>query len=317
MKQKGGKLLPKVLFIVGPTASGKTKLALELAKEFKGEIINADARQVYRGLSIGTGKPMGEWKTARGNRAFFVEGVAHHLMDFVSSQKSITVAEWRKKAIKTISDIVARHHLPIVVGGTGLYVQSLLDNLRIPAVPPDASYRTSISQKTLPELVMLLSRMDPEGVKIIDTKNPRRVIRALEIITYTGLSLKEARGKNEPLLDPLVIGLMHDKALLHDRIDQTIDRMMQEGWLQEVRGLLKKGIPLTAVAMSSIGYRELADVVVGKRPLEEAVVTIRRATKQYAKRQMTWFKRDVRIHWMSQREEGDTLLRSWLHPRTH
>lgn len=305
------KELPQVLFIVGPTSSGKTKLSLALAKKFQGEIINADARQVYRGFSKGTGKPNGIWQTVNGQRAFWVDGIAHYLMDYLSPEKTSTVVEWREQALRLIRKIISRGHLPMVVGGTGLYVQSLLDHFMIPPVAPDPGFREAIASKTLPELVALLESMDPQGAQTVDLKNPRRVVRALEIVTFTGKSLCDMRGRKPAILDSLLLARAHAREELNQRISESVDQMLANGWVDEVRGFLEKGIPPNAPAMSSIGYRELSASIEGRYPIKEAAEKIKKATRQYAKRQMTWFKRDKRIHWIQNESEAEALIKAW------
>ncbi len=303
---------PRVIFIVGPTSSGKTALGLTLAKKFNGEIINADARQIYRGVNIGTGKPVGKRQVVHGHYAYVVDGIPHHVMDDVPPGKTFTVADWRKKALKAIRDISGRGRLPIVVGGTGLYVQTLLDNYKIPSVPPQPAFREAIASKSLEGLVNMLKRMDPEAAKTIDLKNPRRVIRALEVITFTGKPFSEQRLRAKPAVDPLVIGPSRSREELYERIDAAVDDMVKRGWVQEIRRLLGRGVPEDAPAMSSIGYRELAAFVRGACSLEEAVKRAKHATHQYAKRQMTWFKRDERIHWVKDGSEAERLVRAWV-----
>ena len=178
--------LPRVVCLVGPTSSGKTDLGLRLAKAFNGEIINADSRQIYKGFDIGTGKPRGKRGSFDGQRAFMVEGVPHYMMDFLDPLKTFTVAEWRDKTLVAIRGIIRRKRLPIVVGGTGLYIKSLVDNLLFPHVEPQPAMRKAFEGRPLEELVRLLLGLDSDAAQAVDLKNPRRVIRALEVATLTG-----------------------------------------------------------------------------------------------------------------------------------
>ncbi|MBM3204821.1 tRNA (adenosine(37)-N6)-dimethylallyltransferase MiaA, partial [Candidatus Uhrbacteria bacterium] len=192
--------LPKVIFIVGATAAGKTALGIFLAQQFHGEIINADARQVYKHLTIGTGKPPdGTSDRYLGHRTYMVQGIPHYFMDFLSPNKVYTVASWRKQAFKAINGITRRDHMPIVVGGTGLYIQSMVDNYQIPSVPPQDHFRKAMESKSLDELVRLLKNVDPDAINIVDLKNRRRVIRAMEVVTFTGKPFSAQRARSAPI----------------------------------------------------------------------------------------------------------------------
>ena len=334
---KSKKSLPRVLVIVGATSSGKTKLSLMAAREFNGEIINADARQIYTGCSIGTGKPPGRRGKYQGYNAFLVrvpysfvfekEGInpsdpapdtekyfpeiPHYLMDFLPPDQIMSVSIWRERALKAVRGITARKHLPIMVGGTGLYVSALIDNFSIPRVPPNPALRQSFEAQPLNKLVNLLLRMDPTAGGVVDLKNPRRVIRALEICTFTGKPISKLRTRRPPVVDAFQIGIKWPREELRKRIDLAINRMMDEGWPEEVRKLHKNGISWSAPAMTSIGYREMGMYLRGEILLEEAIKRAKIATYQYAKRQETWFKRDKRIHWAESDEQAMELIRAW------
>jgi tRNA dimethylallyltransferase len=298
---------------VGPTSSGKTHLAIQLAKRFGGEIINADARQVYKDFNIGTGKPAeGKRGIYEKRRVFLVKGVPHYLMDFLPPDETFTVAEWRRKTLKAIRYITDRGHLPIIVGGTGLYVQALLDNYRIPSVAPQPAFREAMEKKTLEELVALLGKMDPKALAIVDLKNRRRVLRAIEVVTYSGKPFSAQRKQSAPTMDALVIAPFREKEDLHARIHAEVEAMVERGWIDEIRHLHDRGIAWDAPAMTSIGYREIARYVRGECKLEEAIEDTKRATRQYAKRQMTWFKRDKRIHWIKDEKEAVALVKGWM-----
>lgn len=295
--------LPKVLAIVGPTSSGKTALSLELAQQFNGEIINADARQFYRGFDIGTGKP--DLKQA----------IPHHLFDVLDPAESWSVTEWKKEAEKLIQEIAARGHLPIIVGGTGLYIQSLIDNMEPPAVTPQSELREEISKKSLSELQAWLEEVDPKSALFIDMQNPRRIQRALEVAITTGQSFVDQQSKGEKSVDALQIGIDWPRPLLNERIDAAIDRMLKDGWMEETKRLVEQGIPEDAPAFSSIGYRDILDFLKNKITQSEMVHRIKNATHQYAKRQMTWFKRDPRIKWLSDQSRAKNLVEAWIKAR--
>lgn len=308
--------LPRVLCIVGPTSSGKTLLGIRLSKQFGGEIVNADARQVYREFDIGTGKPIGGKRTSKGGRSMYLfQDIPHYLMDYLPPSDLLTVAEWREKAMTAIRGIRDRGHIPLVVGGTGLYIQALVDNYQIPEVPPQDSFRKAMEGKTLPELVALLLRLDPAAEKLVDIKNPRRVLRALEVATFTGKPFTEQKGAAKPVIDPLLIAIKREREELRERIDQAVEAYVEAGWLDEIRRLHKSGIAWDAPAMTSIGYRELGAYIRGESTLEQAIEKTKRATWQYAKRQLTWFKRDQRIHWVKDEDEAEKLVAKWLKAR--
>ena len=305
--------LPRVLCIVGPTSGGKTKLGIELAKQFDGEIINADARQVYSGFDIGTGKPSdGSQGVYRRRKTFLVDGVPHELMDFLPPTRTFSVAEWRDETMKAIRRITARHHLPIVVGGTGLYIQALVDHYRIPEVPSQPAFRSAMESKTLDELVVSMMRLDPDAARVVDLKNRRRVLRALEVITFTGKPFSKQRTREEPDVEVLMIAPKHSREALHERINASVEKMIERGWIDEIRLLRDRGVAWNAPAMSSIGYRELGAYIRGETTLDLAIEQVKRATRQYAKRQMTWFRRDERIHWIADDSEAMTLVSRWL-----
>jgi len=311
-KQSKRRVLPRVLCVVGATSSGKTDFGIALAKKFNGEVINADARQIYKDFTIGTGKPDGKPGMFMHQRVLMIDGVPHHLMDFLDPHEVCTVAEWCKKALALIKKITARGHLPIVVGGTGLYIQALIDNYKIPAVPPQLPFREAMEAKSLDELVALLKNLDLEAVNIVDVKNRRRVLRALEIVTFTGKPLSKQRIRRPAAIDPLLVGIRREREDLRARIDASIDEMVRRGWVDEVRRLHGQGIPWDAPAMTSLGYREFGAYLREECSLADAVAHTKQVTKNYAKRQITWFKRDARIHWVTEEPEAKRLVKRWL-----
>ncbi|MFO0764560.1 MAG: tRNA (adenosine(37)-N6)-dimethylallyltransferase MiaA [Patescibacteria group bacterium] len=296
--------MPKILAIVGPTASGKTSLGLLLAKRFDGEIVNADARQLYKEFSIGTGKPTCESEYHDDEHICWVDDVPHYLMDSQDPRHPISVAEYKALAEERIEDILSRGKLPILVGGTGLYVSAIIDQPLLPEVPPNESLRAELEKKELPELVHELLELDEEAGDSIDLQNPRRVIRAIELVKALEMPIREIRKTGEPKYDALQLAIKHESEALRERIDKTIDRFFAEGWMQEVRGLLTKDIPFDVPAWSSIGYPELRQVLEGKLTESEAKRQIQLATWHYAKRQLTWFKRDQRIKWLATDKEA-------------
>lgn len=305
--------LPRVLCIVGPTSSGKTSLGIKLAKAFKGEIVNADARQIYQQFDIGTGKPTGGKRIKRGKLGMYLfEEVPHYLMDFLPPVKALTVADWKEMAYTAVKGIKQRGKLPIIVGGTGLYIQALVDNYQIPELPPQEAFREAMSTKSLSELVELLLRLDPDAKHEIDLKNPRRVMRALEVSTFTGKPFTKHKAKAAPLLDVLLIAVHREREELRERINLAVEAYVEAGWLDEIRRLRELGIDWNAPAMTSIGYKELGAYLRGECQLDEAIRKTKEATWQYAKRQLTWFNRDKRIHWVKTEDEAVKLVKKWL-----
>jgi tRNA dimethylallyltransferase len=308
--------LPRVVFVVGPTSSGKTTLSITLAKTFRGEVINADARQIYRDVHIGTGKPDGVWKKWHGRRSYVYEDVPHHLMDVVPVDQTFSVVEWREAALKAIKAIERRGNLPIIVGGTGLYISALIDNYEFPSVPPHPELRRAHEQRSLDELVKLLLAVDPGAVSVVDLHNKRRVIRALEVVTYSGKKFSESRTQGRPLVDALQVGVYRTQEELKRRVDLAVEDMIDRGLIDEVRLLRERRIPWNAPAMSAIGYRDVQPYLDGRESLEHTVERIKYRTRQYTKRQWTWFKRDPRIRWAHSRDEALTWVKEWLEERS-
>lgn len=303
---------PKLLCIVGPTSSGKTSAALAFAKEYNGEIINADARQIYQKTTIGTGKPVGKWEDKQEVNAYYVENIAHHLMDVLAPEEHSNVVTWHEQAEEIAEAIVARRHLPMLVGGTGLYIQAFVEGYVPPTVPPQMEWREKMGQKTLSELVARLQEKDPASAAVVDLKNPYRVLRALEVCEYSGRSFVEQRKKHVSSYDILQVGFSFSREQLYQRIESAIDGMLERGWVEEVRGLRLQGVPATAPAMTSLGYREINSFLDGAHTLIETRAAIIQSTQQYVKRQQTWFKRDKTIHWFSTKQEMDACIRTWF-----
>lgn len=293
--------LPKIVVIVGPTASGKTDLSLHLATRFNGEIISADSRQVYKKMTIGTAKPAGEWKMYEGKKRYLVEGIPHYGIDIIDPGKAFSMADFKTLATDVIKDITERGKVPFIVGGTGLYVWGVVDNLTIPASAPNKKLRREFELKSLDQLTELLKRIDPEAAAMVDLKNKRRVLRALEVGITTGESFVKQRLHGEPLYETLQFGIALEKEELNRRIAHRVNTQMQAGLLKEVTILSKKyGWELSS--MSGIGYKELGFYLRGEMTLVEAIELLMRDTRRYAKRQLVWFKRDKRIQWLTGEE---------------
>lgn len=299
---------PKIITVVGPTASGKTALGIALAKEFEGEIISADSRQIYRGMDIGTAKPSPEEFSA----------VPHHLINIKSPNEDYTVAEYKTDAIAAINDVLKRGKLPILVGGTGLYIKTVLENLDIPKTQTNPELRAQIEQEIaddgLAAVFKKLVKLDPEAAYVVDPKNPRRVVRALEVAITTGEPFTAQRKKHDPLFDPLVLGINPPAEILRERIDQRVDAMMYDGLVEET-AILTKEYGQSPVAFDAIGYREIIAFLNGTLTQSEAAAAIKMNTWHYAKRQMTWFKKDKTIHWIENKREAECIVRIFLTER--
>ncbi len=293
--------LPKLVVLLGPTASGKTSMSLRLAKQYNGNIISADSRQMYKDMTIGTAKVAGEWQWGFGwsgpRKTYMVEGIPHHLVDFLNPGQSFTVAQFRDHAIKYVKMAHSLGRIPFVVGGTGLYISAIVDNFHIPRVPANKKLRQSLEEKSSDELLQLLKTLDPVSAHTIDAHNKRRMIRALEVCIFTGQSFSQQQKKGEPLFDILQIGISVPREELYRRIDARVDEMMHQGLLAEVEQLIQKKYSWDLPSMSGIGYRQFRPYLEGSISLEDAVLALKRDTRRFAKRQLTWFRRDARIVW--------------------
>jgi tRNA dimethylallyltransferase len=295
-----------VLALVGATATGKSEVAMTVAERLGGEIVNADALQVYRGLEIGTAKP----SPADRRR------VPHHLIDVLDPVEPFSAGEFARRARAAIEDIRGRGRLPIVVGGSGLYQRALFEGLAgLPA--PDRAIREALraraERRGLPELRRLLQEVDPASAGRIAAGDTQRTLRALEVWHQTGLPLswwQRRSAQSPPAWKVACFGLTLDRALLYDRIALRVRAMIERGWVEEVRRLLASGVPATAPAFQAIGYRQLVEHVEGRQELCDATSEIVLATRRYAKRQETWFRRQVAIRWIEAgNRAGESLLR--------
>jgi tRNA dimethylallyltransferase len=284
--------------VLGPTATGKSALGMEIARRVDGEIINADALQVYRGLDIGTAKPPPEDRAE----------IPHHLVDVLDPAERYSAGEFARRAREAIADIRSRGRRPIVVGGSGLYLRALLEGIS-PVPPGDPAVRRALRERTeaegLPALYEELERRDPETAARLPPGDRQRILRALEVVEASGTPLSEhiaRRPYGEERLPAYRLGLTLPRALLYDSIARRVARMVQRGWVDEVAGLLDGGLSPSAPAFQAIGYRELSRHLAGELDLDEALAETERATRRYAKRQMTWFRKEPDIHWHDARD---------------
>ena len=292
---------PKLIVILGPTASGKTNLALKLAKQFKGEIVSADSRQIYREMDIATAKPRkikSEKRKAKSN--YLVNGVPHYLIDIIRPNQKFNAALYKELALKAIRNIQKRGKIPFLVGGTGLYIRAIIDNLSFPKVIPSHKLRKTLEAKTKQDLFKLYKKLDPKGARFIDKNNKRRLVRALEVCYLTKEPFWQQRKKEKPLFDVLQLGMKLPRQTLKKRISSRIEKMFSQGLEKEVKRLFKKYGCLPVLGQT-IGYQEWLPLIKNKAGIKEEM---KNHTWQYSRRQMVWFKKDSRIVWLPCKNPG-------------
>lgn len=292
------KELKKIVAVVGPTAAGKSAIAQALAEEFGGFIVAADSRMVYSGLDIGTNKPTAATRARYGYR----------MIDVVAPDGEFTLADYQQQTMKILDEAV---DLPIVEGGTGLYVASIVDNYAIPVVPPNPALRRRLEARSVEDLYKQLKAVDPETAAFIDPRNQRRLVRALEIKLTANLS-RAVAGKAAPKYDTLLLGVERDRAELYRLINERVEEMFEHGFLEEVKSLLDAGYRSSLPALSSIGYREVISYLAGDSTLDEAKALIKKNTRHYAGRQLTWWRRDSRVKWITDASQATSLTRAFL-----
>ena len=293
----------RLLAIAGPTAVGKSRLALHLAEALEGEIVNADSRQVYRYMDIGTAKPSQEEQAL----------VPHHLIDIVNPDEAFSLAQYQQLAYRAIEDIQQRNKLSILAGGSGLYLWSVVDGWRIPGVAPDPGFRHNLEEKVArigkDELYRELARVDPVAAQRIDPRNVRRMIRALEVYREAKIPLSQLQLKTKPPFNTLIIGLTTDRTELYRRTDLRVDEMIKRGLVDEVKGLLDRGYSFTLPAMSGIGYKQIGMYLRGELTLAAAVEKIKFETHRFARHQYSWFRlKDDRINWFDIQGDMDSQV---------
>ncbi|MGP9041269.1 tRNA (adenosine(37)-N6)-dimethylallyltransferase MiaA [Cytobacillus kochii] len=291
----------KIIILIGPTAVGKTKTSIELAKKYNGEIISGDSMQIYKGMDIGTAKITKEE----------TEGISHHLIDIKEPDESFSTAEFQTIVREKISEISSKGKLPIIVGGTGLYIQSVLFDYQFSNAPSDDDFRYRLEERAKVEGNVCIHKelqvVDPVSAGKIHPNNIRRVIRALEVYHCTGKTMTEWQSKQEleSVYNAAVIGLTMDRDLLYKRINQRIDMMMDNGLLEEVRGFCDKGLQ-NCQSMQAIGYKEFYPYFDGLITLDEAVDQLKQNSRRYAKRQLTWFRNKLDVSWIDMSEALDS-----------
>ena len=294
--------MEKLLILSGPTAVGKTELSLRLAKAVGGEIISADSMQVYKGMDIGTAKITKEE----------MQGVPHHLIDILDPKEDFNVVRFKTLAKEKVKEINARGMVPIVVGGTGFYIQALLYDIDFTDNDDDMSYRHELEEKAEKEgpeaLHEMLKEIDPESAEAIHANNVKRVIRALEFYKKSNTTISSHNREQRENVSPYdyrYFALTDDRAKIYERIDRRVDIMLQNGLVDEVKRLLEAGVPEDSVSMQGLGYKEIVNYLQGRCSLEEAVYVIKRDTRHFAKRQLTWLRREKDVIWFDKSKETD------------
>ena len=292
-----------IICIAGPTASGKTSLAVALAKELGGEVISCDSMQVYKYMDIGTAKPTEEE----------MQGIVHHMLSIAEPQEEFSVSRYCEMATPIVDDIVARGKPAIIAGGTGLYMDALIrGNTFAPC--PSTGMRERLEAQAdaegMKKMLELLRSIDPESAQRLHLKDRKRVLRALEVYYETGETITQHNIKTQsipPRYTPVWFALEdEDRQDLYNRIDCRVDKMLEDGLLEEIQSLLKKGIPKKCTAMQAIGYKEFVDALDGFGTLEDAKAQVQQSSRRYAKRQLTWFRRNENIHWLRRKKGQDT-----------
>ena len=300
-----------LVILTGPTAVGKTELSIKLAKAINGEIISADSMQVYKYMDIGTAKIKPEE----------MGGVAHYLIDEFFPEEEFNVVKFKETALRYMNQIYEKGKIPIIVGGTGFYIQALLYDIDFSETEEDTSYRTSLEQLAVEKgseyLHQMLSEVDPQAATAIHPNNSKRVIRALEYYKLTGKKISEHNEEQKEKTSPYngaYFVLTNDREVLYERINKRVDYMMEQGLLTEVESLYKKGYSRELVSMQGLGYKELLAYLEGECSLEDAVYTLKRDTRHFAKRQITWFKRERDVIWVNKKDyqEEDEVLEALL-----
>ena len=284
-----------IICVAGPTASGKTALAVELAKEFDGEVVSCDSMQVYKRMDIGTAKPTEEEK----------QGIIHHMLDVAEPWEDFSVSRYCAMATPIVDDILARGKTAIIAGGTGLYMDSLIkgnDFAPFPATGMREKLEKQADEQGMEAMLALLASIDPDSAARLHLKDRKRIIRALEVYYETGETITAHNLKTQaipPKYTPLWLGLdFADRADLYKRIDLRVQIMLDQGLVEEIRSLLAEGIPPKATSLQAIGYKEFVDALCGSGSLEEAAAQVQQSSRHYAKRQLTWFRRNKQMHWL-------------------
>jgi len=291
---------PKIIVVLGPTASGKSDLAVDLARQFNGEIISADSRQVYRGMDIGSGKITKKE----------MKGVPHYLLDVADPKRRFSAGQFKKLGEAAIQKILIKNKLPIICGGTGFYIQALVDNISLPEVKPDLKLRAQLEKLTTRELFEKLKKLDPSRAQKIDANNRRRLIRAIEIAWLTKKPV--APLKAQPEFEDLKIGVKKSSEELEELIRRRLLKRLKKGMIKEVENLRQSGVSWKRLESLGLEYRWIARYLQNKISYKEMAIRLQKDIEHFAKRQMTWFKRDQQIKWITKYGEAEKLTKNFL-----
>lgn len=308
--------MDKIIAIAGPTAVGKTKFAIDIAENFSGEIVSCDSMQLYKYMNIGSAKPTEEER----------KRAVHHLIDFLNPWEEFSVARYQKLAKAAIKEILKRGHIPIISGGTGLYLNSLLYDMDFSSVPGDFSYRKQLEKKAKEEgslyLYQMLKAQDLQAAEAIHPNNTKKIIRALERLKEGEGHIRQFRDATNATkdYDVLLIGLTRNRDELYDRINKRVDTLINKGLVNEVQALMDMGLTRENISMKGIGYKEIMDYLLGVCTLEDAIDTVKKNTRHYAKKQLTWFRRYDKMIWYNisdYKSEESTLeaIKEWVGAR--
>ncbi|MEF8847244.1 MAG: tRNA (adenosine(37)-N6)-dimethylallyltransferase MiaA [Candidatus Paceibacterota bacterium] len=290
---------PKIIVILGPTAAGKTSLSIKLAKELNGEVVSADSRQVYKDMDLGTGKVTEEE----------AQGIPHHLIDVVEPEEDFNVVQFQELAYDAIDKILNKNKLPFLVGGSPFYLYSIIDGYVFPGVAPKPELREKLQEKPADELYEKLKKLDPERAEELEKNNKRRVIRSIEIAQELG---EVPDLENNPRYNCLLLGIKHSREVLKKRIAKRLEKRFDKCMIQEVKDLHKQGVSWEQLEEFGLEYRWIARFLQDKVTKEEMKESLQKDIEQFAKRQMTWFKKDDRIHWVENKQEAEELAKNFL-----
>lgn len=295
----------KLITIVGPTSSGKSELAVQIAKKFNGEIISCDSRQIYQGMDIGTGKVTGRW----GKKSYLYKSIPHYCIDYVDPKKQYSVSLFQKDAQNALLDIRGRGHLPILCGGTGLWVDAVVHNQKLPEVKPNPALRRKLEKQSLDELYNQLKQLDPDRAAVIDWHNKRRLVRALEIVLTTGQPVPKL--EKNPSENVLWVGIYPGQAELYKKIDKRLKDRLKVGMVNEVQKL-RRTLPWKKLEDFGLEYKFVSLYLQKKLKRQEMEQQLSFAIKHYAKRQMTWFRKNDEIVWIQHPKEAVRLVAEFL-----
>jgi tRNA dimethylallyltransferase len=290
----------KLIIILGPTSSGKTDLSIKLAKHFRGEVVSADSRQVYKGMDIGTGKVTKKE----------MAGVPHYLLDVANPKTRFSVAQYQKLALAAIKKIQTKNKTPFLVGGTGFYIQSVADGIVVPEVKPDWKLRKKLEKLTNKQLFLKLKKIDPRRAESIDNNNPRRLIRALEIVLTTKRPIAPLSINNR--FEVLFLGIKKGRNVLNKLIEKRLLKRLHGGMVNEVKKLHKSGVSFKRLEELGLEYRYVAQYLQNKLEYDSMVRLLQKEIEHYAKRQMTWFKKDKRIYWVKNYQQAKNKIKKFL-----